>query len=176
MTSRRSTHSARVAGLVIGAGLAIFLLASGRPASGGEAIGAEVSFYANQTGELAVSPPGPETFLRNRSLMPEGAAATGEFEVTNQTGVMLELRLSAVGSDDVLDDELEVEMSSGGRVLATGLLGGLEEPAGTPLVIAPGESAAIEVTASLPGEAPAAAASLVDVAVGLDDSQAKAGG
>ena len=174
-TSNRSTRSARIAGWVIGAALAIVLIASGRPAAGGDAVGAKVSFYANQTGELAISPPGPEDFLRDRALMPGGSPAAGEFDVTNQAGESLELLMSAVGSDRVLDDELQVEISSDDRELAGGLLGELEEPSGAPLVLAPGDSATVEVEASLPGEAPAAAASLVDVAIGFEIQNARAG-
>jgi hypothetical protein len=174
-TSNRSTRSARIAGMVIGVGLAIVLIASGRPAAGGGALGAEVSFYANQTGELAISPPGPEDFLRERALMPGGSEAAGEFDVTNQAGGSLELRLSAVGSDRALDDELQVEISSDGRELAGGLLGELEEPTGAPLVLAPGDSATVNVEASLSGDARAAAASLVDVAIGFDIQDAQAG-
>ena len=94
--------------------------------------------------------------------------------MTNQAGESLELRLSAVGSDRVLDEELRVEISSAGRDLAGGLLGDLEEPTGAPLVIAPGDSATVTVDASLPGDAPAAAAALVEVAIGFEIQDAQA--
>ncbi len=137
----------------IGAGIAFALIAGSGPASGGEPLGAEVSFYSNRTGELAVSPPAPTTFLHEPALMPGGGAATGGFKLTNQTAEAQRLRIVAVGSNAVLDDEMVVELTSGGQVLATGTLGELAEPAAPRL--APRDAAPTERIWSLPGEAPA---------------------
>lgn len=157
--------AARALGALIGAGIAFALIAGSGPASGGEPLGAEVSFYSNRTGELAVSPPGPDNFLHEPALMPGGGEATGGFKLTNQTAEAQRLRIVAVGSNAVLDDEMVVELTSGGQVLATGTLGELAEPSARPLLVMPGSTERILVSARLPEGTDDAAAALVEVAV-----------
>jgi hypothetical protein len=91
---------------------------------------------------------------------------SGDFQVTNQTGIREAIRLSALPSAHRLDDALEVRMSSGGAMLAEGRLGSLSKGSGKPLVLGPGQSAVVSTTAVLPpGPGDDIAAALVDVAI-----------
>jgi hypothetical protein len=166
MTGSRSIRTARLAGVLAGVALAAALLLAGRPASGGETVGADVSVYANQTGELAVSPAGPARFV-NDPLMRPGQSASGRFRVTNQTGVTESIRLAALPSAHDLDGSLDLRLASNGETLVDGSLASLAKPGGTPLVLWPGESRTVSVTVSLSPAASdeVAAAALVEIAV-----------
>jgi hypothetical protein len=165
MSAISSMRTARLAGLLVGVALAATLVLASRPASGGQAVGADVGFYANQTGELAISPPGPAEFIDATALRP-GQSVSGDFRVTNQTGTREAIRLSALPSAHDLDDALEVRLTSGGTPLASGPLSSLARPSARPLLLGPGQSAVVSATAALalgPGDDVAAA--LVDVAI-----------
>jgi hypothetical protein len=165
MKAISTMRTARLAGLLVGVALATVLVLASRPASGGQAVGAEVGFYANQTGELAVSPAGPAKFIDAKALRP-GQSASGDFQVTNQTGIREAISLSALPSAHQLDEALEVRMSRGGTTLAAGRLGSLAQASGTPLVLGPGQSAVVSTTVTLPpGPGDDIAAALVDVAI-----------
>ncbi|MDX6607863.1 MAG: hypothetical protein QOD14_2403 [Solirubrobacterales bacterium] len=169
MTAISSMRTARLAGLLVGVALAATLVLASRPASGGQAVGADVGFYANQTGELAVSPAGPAKFIDDPALRP-GESTSGDFRVTNQTGVREAIHLVALPSAHDLDTNLELRLSSAGATLAEGTLRSFARAQGEPLVLAPGQSATVTATASLSraaGQA-AAAAALVDVAITFD--------
>jgi hypothetical protein len=158
---------ARLAGCLVGVALAATQVLASRPASGGAAVGAEVGFYANQTGELAITPAGPAKFIDDPALRP-GQTVSGHFSVANQTGITESIHLIASPSAQGLDSGLEVRLSSGGKTLAAGTLGSLANGAGHPLVLAPGRSALVTATASLPsGAGNDVAAALVDVAIGF---------
>jgi hypothetical protein len=165
MTAISGMRTARLAGFAVGAALAVALLLASRPASGGAAAGADVSVYANQTGELAVSPPGPATFLDAPRLHP-GQSANGSFRLTNQTGVDEAIALSAVPSSHRLDETLSLRLRSRGRTLANGTLSSLESIGGRLLVLRPGETAKVSGDVYLARDAgPDAAAALVQVAI-----------
>jgi hypothetical protein len=163
MTSVSGIGTARLAGTLVGVAAAAALLLASRPASGGTAVGADVSVYANQTGELAVSPPGPKPLIDARALRP-GDIASGHFRVANQTGVRERIRLEATPSAHSLDGALTVRLSSQGRTLGGGLIGSFEATRG--LVLDPGRSADVRARVSLPDDAgPDVAAALVQVAI-----------
>src|SRR5262249_32017614 len=113
MTAISGIGRARLAGCLVGVAPAATLGLAGRPAPRGPAGRADVGFYANQTGELAVPPAGPTKFINAPELRP-GQTATGDFTVTNQTGIREAIGLTALPSAHRLDDELEVSLSSGG--------------------------------------------------------------
>jgi hypothetical protein len=154
-------------GCVLGIAAAASLFVASRPASGGGAVGAEVDFHADLTGELWVSPAGPRRFIHDRALRPGDPAATGSFKLTNQTGERFAIRLNAVPSVHSLDALLDVDLRSGGQTLASGPLGSLQSSSGPPLVLDPGQTRTITASASLAPEASPdqAAAALVDVAI-----------
>jgi hypothetical protein len=164
MTAISGVWMARLAGGLFGVLLAVGVVLASQPASGG-AVGADVSAYSNQTGELAIAPAGPADFLHVSDLRP-GYSSSGSFRVTNQTGTREELRLAAVPSAHDLDRSLTVEISSGDRTLASGRLASMADGSGDPLVLDPGETDTISMRLSLARDAgPGLAAALVDIAV-----------
>jgi len=165
MTAISGMRTARLAGFAVGAALAAALLLASRPAAGGAAAGADVSVYANQTGELAVSPPGPNTFVDAPRLHP-GQSASGSFRLTNQTGMAEAIGLAAAPSSHRLDETLSMRLTSRGRTLANGTLAALSASGERKLVLGPGETSKVTATVSLAPNAGAdAAAALVDVAI-----------
>jgi hypothetical protein len=165
MTVTSRLRTARLAGLLMGVALAATLVLASRPASGGQAAGADLGVFANQSGELAVSPAGPAQFIDAPALRP-GQAGKGSFRVTNQTGVREAIRLGAAPSAHALDRALELRLRSGGRTLAEGMLGSFPRPGARPLVLGPGESATVTASASLsPAARNRVAAALVNVAI-----------
>jgi hypothetical protein len=168
MTATSSLRTARLAGCLVGVALAATLVLASRPAAGGQAVGADVGLYANQTGELAISPPGPAKFIDDPRLRP-GHSVGGDFRVSNQTGVREAIHLIALPSAHELDHTLELRLSSGGETLAEGPLGSFARPRGKPLTLGPGESATVHATARLsPAAGQDAAAALVDVAISFE--------
>ena len=158
-------RAARVAGLLIGASAALVLVLVNRPAANSADVGAKVSAHVNPTGELAVRPAHPKPFLDEPELKP-GQSASGTFQLRNQTGEALDVHLSALSSHPALDGVLEVELRSGGRVIATGSLGSLQKSSVTALPIGPSAAAEVTLTATLaPGSGGVAAAALVDIGV-----------
>jgi hypothetical protein len=148
MTAIRGIWVARAIGAAVGVAAAATLLVASHPAQGGAAVGAEVAAHADMTGELAVSPAGPENFLHARSLQP-GESESGSFSVTNQTGQSQTIHARAVAADPKLEHLVSLTFSDGGRLL-----------------LGPGQTARITATATL---VPAAGshwqAALIDYAV-----------
>jgi hypothetical protein len=164
MTAVTGMRWARLAGCLVGVACAAALVLASRPASGGAAVGADVGFYANQTGELAVSPAGPAKFIDERAMRP-GQSVSGDFTVTNQTGIRESISLVPLASAHELDSSVRVRLDSRGATLEEGTLGSLAQ-GGRPLVLDPGGSAVVTATASLhSGAGSGVAAALVDVAV-----------
>ena len=168
MTAITGMRTARLAGFAVGVALAAALLLASRPAAGGAAAGADVSVYANQTGELAVVPPGPAAFIDAPRLHP-GQSASGSFGLANQTGTTERVRLVPVPSGHRLDHTLGLRLTSRGETLADDTLASLAAGSDQTLALRPGETARVEATATLsPNAGPAAAAALVDIAIHLD--------
>jgi hypothetical protein len=165
MTSVSGMRTARLAGTLVGVAAAAALLLASRPASGGTAVGADVGVDANQTGELAVSPPGPAKAIDAPALRP-GDSATGRFRIANQTGVRERIRLIPSPSEHSLDRALSLRLASRARTLGDGPLGSFA--ARRPLVLDPGQAAYVNAKVSLAPEAGSGvAAALVDVAIGF---------
>jgi hypothetical protein len=167
MTAISAIRAARLMGCVLGIAVAVGLFVASRPAAGGHAVGAEVDFHADLTGELAVSPAGPSFFIHQPSLRPGDPPATGSFELTNQTGNRFAIHLNAIPSDHSLDRVLSVQLGSGGQTLAAGPIGSLGSSTGQPLILDAGQTKTIDVSASLSPETgeEQAAAALVDIAI-----------
>src|SRR5581483_588558 len=166
MITVRGLGPPRLAGFLLGAALAATLVLASRPASGGQAVGATLSFSAEQTGELAVDPAAPATFIEAPELRP-GDLARGSLRMRNQTGRREAVRLRLVPSSHELDRILRVEIRSGNQTIASGPLGSMAGGAGDPIVLAPGAQAGVCIAVSLPADYSdaEAAAELVEVAV-----------
>jgi hypothetical protein len=173
MTSISGLGLARLAGCLFGAALAVAVLLASQPA-GGSAVGADVSAYSNDTGELSFDPAGPDDFLHARDLLP-GHSAAGSFRVTNQTGIRETLAATAVPSSHALDRSLSVEIDSGGGTLASGSLASLAGPSGDALALDPGQTATVSVRLSLARDAgEKVAAALVEIAIVFQPAEAGA--
>jgi len=144
----RPTNLVRVAGLLLGLGLAALAVLSWRvPAQGGP-LGADLSFVATGSGELELSP--ADRFLSARSLTPGAGAAEGQLLARNQTGGLLELTPRALPSTRELDRLVMVELSAKGRPIYRGRLGGLRRGSRDPVRLASGASASLSVRAWIP--------------------------
>jgi len=106
------------------------------PSWRGPLLGADIWFISAPTGELEVSPVG--RFLAGEGLRPSGTPIIGRLNVKNQTGRTLNVRLSAQGDVSELDQIVQVEISSSGKVLFSGLLGRLHSWSGRLLQLRPG--------------------------------------
>ncbi len=117
MTKMRSNLPLRIAGLAAGLVLAASLLYVLRvPASDGQ-LGADVRLVTLVPGELTVAP--KDFFLSARGLKPGSAPQTGVLKVRNITTGPVDVRVKALPSDRRLARVAHMELSSGGRVLAS---------------------------------------------------------
>jgi hypothetical protein len=154
VTAIRGIWVARAIGATVGIAAAAIVLIASHPAQGGAAVGAEVTAHADLTGELAVSPAGPDDFLHARSLHP-GESASGSFSVTNQTGQTQAIHPRAIASDPKLEHLVTLTFSGGGH-----------------LVLAPGQATQITATATLVATGGTHwQAALIDYAVVLDSKE-----
>lgn len=119
------TRVLRVIGALLGAGLAVFVLAGARPSSTFTSLPARASFTVGLTGELGVAPTSPRPVLDAKALEPGTAPARAEAVVRNQTGRTLAVGFRAQAPGRDLDGLLRVRLSAGGRVLVDTTLQGL---------------------------------------------------
>ncbi|MGD9736552.1 MAG: hypothetical protein AB7V58_13260 [Solirubrobacterales bacterium] len=116
---------ARGAGVLLGVGLAAFLLLSSRPGAAGSPLAATVRVAVAPTGELEISPAPPQPALVAPSLRPGGERAAGGFGLRNQTGSGLAVALKAEANSSALNGLLRVRVGVGGRQVADTTLEGL---------------------------------------------------
>src|SRR5262245_16450838 len=164
MSSTKGARVARVAGCLLGIGLAGAVLVASKPAQGGTAVGAELTMHAELSGELRVSPASPTNFLHARSLRP-GESTTGTFQLTNLTGSTLASSPELRSSAHELDQALQVQVTwQGGSTQDT--LGRLAGPSAEPILLGPGKTTPVSVRATLPADPPEGwQAALVDVSL-----------
>jgi hypothetical protein len=142
--------AARVAGALVGAGVALALLIAARPSASFARLPASASFTIPASGELAVTPPAGRPLLVARALTPGGASATASFTVRNQTGSMLELRFRARAGAHELDGLLHIRLRAGDRTLASTTLQGLRHGSSAGVRLRPGAARSISLEAWIP--------------------------
>jgi hypothetical protein len=144
MTTRGDTLL-RLSGLILGLAAAAALVAGSRIPPGTGVLGADVIVASGPTGELAVSPTGP--FLAATNLSPGTAAGApdGTIEITNQTGVTLDVQLRGTPSSTDMDALLHVRVTTPDRTLFDGTLGGFRDWTSSPLTLTPGQQAHVTV-------------------------------
>jgi hypothetical protein len=113
----------RTAGIATGLALAALLVLAFRVPASGHTLGAGVRVVAAAPGELHV--PDGGAFLTARDLTPGGAAARARLPVGNVTRGPVDVRVRAHGGGRQLDSGLRMELSAGGRRLASGPLAAL---------------------------------------------------
>src|ERR1044071_1327553 len=125
MSSNTQRNAARVAGALVGVGLALALLFASRPGAVGSPLAAAVRVEVAPVGELEVTPPPPRPTFVADALRPGGPAAVGGFGIRNQTGEDLAVALAAGASSTALDGLVRLRVEAAGRVLADSTLQGL---------------------------------------------------
>ena len=145
-SGNRIESHVRRAGVAVGIALVAVVVLAFRVPDGTGTLGADVIFAVSPTGELGVSRPGP--FMSATGLKPGGAFA-GEFDVANQTGKRLAVRLRALPDSPDLDRLLVVDVTAGGARIYHGRLGGLRAKTRA-FQIASGRKRELRVKASLP--------------------------
>ena len=123
--------AARLAGALLGAGVALALLLSARPSASFARLPASVGFTVPATGELAVTPAPGRPLLLARALTPDGPPASARFAVRNQTGETLAVGFRAAAGARQLDGLLRIRLRAGDRTLANTTLQGLRNGSAT---------------------------------------------
>ena len=150
MTTKTDINVSRVAGALLGVGLAALLLIAARPGASPVDPTGSVRLIVPQTGELEVSP-AQEPALEQDSLRPGGPAAEGSFTVRNQTGETLSVSFRAKGGSTALDGALRVRLDAPGANLSDGTLQALR--AGSAAISLPsGATAQLRLEAWIPAE------------------------
>ena len=84
----------RVIGFVLGIAIAASIVTESRIPAGAGVLGADAHIVVAPSGELAVKPSG--LVLEGTGLTPASEPATGSFQVMNQTGSVLDVRLHGI--------------------------------------------------------------------------------
>ncbi|MEA2191987.1 MAG: hypothetical protein QOI73_2108 [Solirubrobacteraceae bacterium] len=150
MAAISPTAAARVAGALLGAGVALALLLASRPAASFARLPASAAFTVAVSGEFAVTPAAGRPFLRARALTPGATPATASFTVRNQTGSTLALGFRARAGAHQLDGLLHIRLRSGDTTLANTTLQGLRHGSASGLRLRPGGARSIALDAWIP--------------------------
>ena len=121
----------RLAGALLGAGVALALLLAAKPSASFARLPASAGFTVPATGELAVTPAPGRPFLLARALTPEGPPVSARFTVRNQTGAALTIGFRAVAGARQLDGLLRIRLRAGDATLANTTLQGLRNGSAT---------------------------------------------
>jgi hypothetical protein len=150
MTAISATGAARLAGVLLGAGVAVSLLVAARPSANFTRLPASAGFTIAVSGELAVTPAPGRPFLRVAALTPGGAPAKASFSVRNQTGSTLEIGLRASAPTHELDGLLRIRLRAGDRTLANTTLQGLRHGSAATIRLRSGGARSIALEAWIP--------------------------
>ncbi len=150
MSAMSATRVARVAGVLLGAGVALALLTAARPSANFARLPASASFTVPLTGELAVTPAPPRPLLVARALMPGGPPAVASFTVRNQTGKTLAVAFRAHATARDLDGLLRIRLRAGDAMLADTTLQGLRQGSASAVRLRSGAALAVSVQAWIP--------------------------
>jgi hypothetical protein len=137
----RSGWALRAAGLTLGFCAVLVVAVSSRVPAGAGTVGADVTFVANPSGELTVSPATP--FLRGRALRPSGRTAGGVLGVTNKAGRPVGIELRAATETSKLDGFVRIEIRSASAIIYHGTLAGVRDWVKTGFVLSAGEKLAL---------------------------------
>jgi hypothetical protein len=125
MNSKSQRNVARVAGAVLGVGLALALLLGSRPGAAGSPLPASVRVSVTPSGALEIAPSPPRPVLVADSLRPGGRPRVGSFRMRNQTGSDLAIALDARADSTALNGLLRVRVRIGDRTVADTTLEGI---------------------------------------------------
>ena len=141
----------RVVGFVLGIAIAASVVTAGRIPAGAGVLGADAHIVVAPSGELAVKPSG--LVLEGTGLTPASDHATGSFQVMNQTGTILDVRLRGIPDAPGLDRTLWISVTGpDDEEIYRGSLGGFRDWTATGVTLRPGEWRTLRFEAWVPGD------------------------
>jgi hypothetical protein len=147
--TQRIDSRLRKIGFLLGIGVAMTIIAAERIPAGAGVLGADVHIVVAPTGELAMKPSG--LVLEGTGLTPATEHATGSFQMTNQTGSMLDVHLRGIPDAAGLDHTLWISVTGpDDEEIYRGGLGGFRDWTATAVTLRPGQSRTIELEAWVP--------------------------
>lgn len=152
----------RLIGFVVGASVCISALLSWQVEPSARMLGADVRVIPTPPGELAVTP--GDVLLAAHGLRPGADPVRSTFEVRNQTGASLRIRVRGLPSSRSLDRSLRLSFRSRGREVAAGSAGELRQFSGPGLRLARGDSAEVTMSVWLAANSRGWSGQVVDVA------------
>jgi hypothetical protein len=142
----------RVIGFVLGIAIAASIVTESRIPAGAGVLGADAHIVVAPSGELAVKPSG--LVVEATGLTPASEHATGSFQVMNQTGSVLDVRLHGIPDAPGLDRTLWVSVTgSDDESIYRGSLGGFRHWTATSITLLPGEWHTLSFELWIPGDA-----------------------
>jgi len=136
----------KVVGLLAGVLASVVLLVQARVPRPAGALDAALTLTASPTGELGITPKG--IVLRSGRIARDAPPARATLEVRNQTGVALDVRVSARPASGDLDDSVRLRITGRDGVLFDGRLGALRSPS-RPLRMVSGDVKTLRISARL---------------------------
>lgn len=147
---RASTGRLKAVSFVLGLAIVALALVAWRVPPGDGMLGADVTFFSVENGNLSVSPSGP--FAQKRKLA-EGDGLTGRVTVHNRSSKAVRVQVRAPADRPDLDSLLDVEAVAGKTVLYRGRLVGLRQWTKRTFRLDPGAREDVRLRASLPQDA-----------------------
>ena len=136
----------RAVGFFLGLAIVALALVAWRVPPGDGTLGADLTFFSVENGNLAVTPSG--AFAQKRGLE-EGDELAGRVTVRNWTGKAIRIQLRAPADRPELDALLDVEATAGRTVLYQGRLVGLRHWKKRSFAVAPHARQAVRLRATL---------------------------
>lgn len=142
----------RVIGLVLGIATAASIVTASRIPAGAGVLGADARIVVAPSGELAVKPSG--IVVEATGMTPASEPATGSFQVMNQTGSVLNVRLHGIPDAAGLDRTLWISVTGpDDATIYRGSLGGFRHWTATSFTLRPGEWRTLSLEAWISGDA-----------------------
>ncbi len=139
-------------GFAVGAGLVLAASPALTPASGPPAMPLVVDATLVRSGEIGVD--GTEQLIAGADVRPgPGGAAHGSAELVSQAAVPVEVTLQDVGPPTGWEDQLWLRIALDNAVIFHGPQSSLRQRTSSPVTVAPGMHAHLDVTVTLPPDA-----------------------
>jgi hypothetical protein len=149
--AQRMDSRVRVIGFLLGIGVAASIIAAERIPAGAGVLGADVHIVVSPTGELAVKHSG--MVLEGTGLTPASDHVTGDVQVLNQTGSVLDVHLRGMPDSAGLDHTLWISVTGpDGEEIYRGALGGFRDWSTGGVTIHPGGWNSFHFEAWIPGD------------------------
>ena len=142
----------RVIGFVLGIAIAASVVIESRIPAGAGVLGADAHIVVAPSGELAVKPSG--LVLEATGMTPASEHVTGSFQVMNQTGSVLDVRLHGIPDAPGLNHTLWIWVTgTDDETIYRGSLGGFRDWTSSSITLRPGGWRTLGFEAWIPGDA-----------------------